>query len=136
MGETVLLVDRAEPAPPDRHARGVPRQRDATERQQSLDVGPTCIDPTISEVEDGRLGGAVRRRPAPSDPGRAYDVREDVEIAFVAPPSTWRPHSRCAGEDVPAFTTPVADRLPRREMRRLEGSDNNLLLVYAVGARV
>ncbi len=38
------------------------------------------------------------------------------------------------GAGVPAFTAPVADRLPLREMRRLEGSDN-VLLVYAVGGR-
>jgi len=38
------------------------------------------------------------------------------------------------GDGVPAFTGPVADRLPLREMRRLEGSDH-VLLVYAVGGR-
>ena len=38
------------------------------------------------------------------------------------------------GDGVPAFTAPVAARLPLREMRRLEGSDN-VLLVYAVGGQ-
>jgi hypothetical protein len=38
------------------------------------------------------------------------------------------------GDGVPAFPVRLPERLPLLETRRLEGSDN-VLLVYAVGAR-
>jgi hypothetical protein len=38
------------------------------------------------------------------------------------------------GDGVPAFTVRLPERLPLQETRRLEGSDN-VLLVYAASAR-
>ncbi len=55
-------------------------------RQLSLDVGPACTDPhDLGDARDGPVWvEPYVADPARSDPASAYEVREDVEIAFVA----------------------------------------------------